>query len=183
MEATKQSLLDALKDLRQEADRVASDASDAAGAASEISSYASDAESNANRAEERAREISDAIDSLEDQVDALGDTERHEMTALALSTLSAWSDLYQKVSAEIFHTINGDNPLTEADRIGLEVLKKIAEHADWSFGDLKMPHLMESRQWVIGDYATQIILRSFTPQGKTAINDGSVSVHPVVENR
>lgn len=183
MITTKKALLESLVDLKVELQRVAADASDAASAASEISSYASDAESNANQAEERANELADQISELEDEVEAFTDSERAEINALALEALSSWHNLYKKITDEVLHTINGDNPFTESDRIALDVIRRIADQADWSFGDFKSPHLMDTLQSVQGDYATQIIIRSLTPQGKINLNDGSVSIRSVVEER
>jgi hypothetical protein len=182
--ATKQDILDALKEVRDQAVKTASDAGTAASTASDISSYASDVQSEASSAEERANELVERVDEIVDQVDAITDLNEHERRALALATLAKWNNLYQKVTAEVMDIAYGDGLFTEVDRIALKVLRDIAENADWSFGDLNQaPHLLSTRQWVVGGYATSMIIRALSPQAMISLNDGSVSVHPVVENR
>lgn len=125
MTATKQDILDQIKELKEQIQSASSNASEAASAASEIASYASDAESAANRAESEADEVLDLIGNLEEEVEALTDNEGHEQKALVLSAILQWSKLFAKISDRI-QAYEDLEVLTESDKNALLNIERVA---------------------------------------------------------
>jgi hypothetical protein len=179
MTATKQDILDAIKDLRKSAEEASSEASDAASSASEISSYASDAESFANRAESKADEVLDLLSSIEDDLALLTDTDVQERKSLVLSALIQWTTLFNRITSRIAD-YDDLEVLSDSDRNALLNIERIASQIRYNIDAMGAYDRLTIVPSHTGDVQS-LLMFTTQPADYIKIRDGSMSVRVSVE--
>lgn len=179
MVATKQDILDQIKELRDQAQSASLNASGAASAASEIASYAIDAESSANRAESEADEVLDLLGNLQDEVEAFNDNEGHEQKALVLSAILQWSKLFSRISDRI-QAYEDLEVLTESDKNALLNIERIASMIRFTIDSQAAYDRLTVQHNHTGD-VNSLLMFTLQPADMVALGLGDLKVKVEVE--
>ena len=179
MVATKQDILDQIKELKEQAQSASSNANEAASAASEIASYASDAEGSANRAESEADEVLDLLGNLQEEVEALADTDGHEQKALVLSAMIQWANLFSRISDRL-QAYEDQESLTESDKNALLNIERIASMIRFTIDGQDAYDRLTIQQRHTGD-VNSLLMFTVSPADMVALGLGDLKVRVEVE--